>query len=53
MEQYRLQNSYEVVDPLKIDELIAKLETEILDFKTNVDVALSESNALTMIEIPD
>ena len=53
MEQYRLQNSYEVIDPLKIDELIAKLETEILDFKTNVDVALSESNALTMIEIPD
>lgn len=53
MNQYREQNAYTVIDPLKIDDLIAKLEMEILEFKTNVDVALSESNALTTIEIPD
>lgn len=51
MEQYRAQNAWEVVDPLKIDEQIKELENEILEFETNVDVALSQSNALTTITI--
>lgn len=51
MEQYRNQNAWEVIDPLKLDEKIAALEDEILEFETNVDVALSQSNALTTITI--
>ena len=51
MEQYRSQNGWDIIDPLKIDDLIAKLEEEILNFETNVDVALSQSNALTYITI--
>ena len=50
-EQYRSQNGWDIIDPLKIDDLIAKLEEEILNFETNVDVALSQSNALTYITI--
>lgn len=51
MEHYRNQNSWKVVDPLGIDELIEQLEDEIVEFETNVDVALSESNALTIISV--
>lgn len=51
MDQYRNQNAWEVIDPLKLDERITALEEEILEFETNVDVALSQSNALTTITI--
>jgi hypothetical protein len=40
----------EVFDPLKISQLIESLEDEITGFESNVDFALSESNALTQIE---
>lgn len=43
----------EVVDPCKISEKIKELEEEIEDFENNVDFALSESNALTQIEVGD
>ena len=39
----------EVFDPLGLDKVIKELETEIEDFKANVDYVLSESNALTVI----
>lgn len=39
----------EIFDPLGIDKVIDALETEIEDFRANVDFVLSESNALTKI----
>lgn len=51
MEQYRNNNCWENVDPLNLKEKIDVLEQRIFDFETNVDVALSVSNATTFIEI--
>lgn len=51
MEEYRKQNSWVVVDPLNLKAKIDTLEEEITDFETNVDVALSISNATTFISI--
>ncbi|MCK9576247.1 MAG: hypothetical protein WC979_02265 [Candidatus Pacearchaeota archaeon] len=44
-------NGYEYVDPLNIDDKIAILETELQDFLGEVDAVLSESNAITSIEV--
>uniref|UniRef100_A0AAU8GFW3 Tail fiber protein n=2 Tax=unclassified Seunavirus TaxID=2494210 RepID=A0AAU8GFW3_9CAUD len=41
----------DIADPLHITKQIRDLETEIEDFKSNVDFALSESNAKTEIAI--
>jgi hypothetical protein len=41
----------EIFDPLNIDNIIKELETTIEDFSANVDYVLSESNALTSIEV--
>lgn len=43
--------TYELVDPLKIEEVLRKMEEEITAFEVNVDAALSVSNAITEIEI--
>ena len=48
---YRESNSWELVDPLGLKEVIDKLEEEIITFENEVDVVLSESNATTFIEI--
>ena len=45
------QNKHELVDPIGILNKIECLEKEIYDFKTNVDEALSVSNATTTIDI--
>lgn len=45
------QNSYELVDPLKVLEKIEDLEKKVSDFMAEVDSALSTSNALTEITI--
>ncbi|WP_297419640.1 hypothetical protein [Clostridium sp.] len=52
-EAYRNQNSFEVVNPLKLQEKIEVLRKEIEDFETEVDVILTESNVITKIEIED
>ena len=44
-------NECKLVDPLKVEGVIDDLEEKIEDFLANVDVALSESNARTMIEV--
>lgn len=44
-------NSYELLDPLKILDKIEELEKKIHNFTTEVDAALSVSNALTEITI--
>lgn len=44
-------NEVKMVDPLKVDEKIKALGTEIEEFLKDVDFALSESNARTEIEV--
>lgn len=41
----------EIFDPLNINKLIKELENECINFVSNIDYALSESNALTHITI--
>jgi hypothetical protein len=45
------QHTMELVDPLKVADLIAALESQFFGFITEVDSALSVSNAVTEIEI--
>ena len=40
-------------DPLSLETMIKQLESEIEEFESNVDYALSESNSQTFIEIAD
>lgn len=49
--EFIANNSYELLDPLKINEKIEALEKNISDFMSEVDAALSTSNALTEITI--
>lgn len=51
IESYKTSNGYTLVDPLDAEKIINKLEEEIEDFESNVDLALSVSNATTFIEI--
>ena len=52
-EFYRKQNGYTLLDPLKLKDKIDILEKEIQDFNSEVDCVLSESNAITMVEIQE
>ena len=45
------RNEAKLEDPLNLETLIETLSEEILAFTSNVDYVLSESNALTQIEI--
>lgn len=45
------RNEAKLEDPLNLDNLIESLSQEILEFTSNVDYVLSESNALTQIEV--
>lgn len=51
MQAYIDANSYELVDPLGIQNILAKMEADIASFTVNVDAALSVSNAITKIEV--
>ena len=44
-------NTYEMVDPNGIVELIRSMKEDINSFETEVDAALSTSNALTVVEV--
>jgi len=48
---YLESHLYSIVDPLKIEEKIAELSKEINEFEAEVDSILSETNAVTLIEI--
>lgn len=50
-EAYIVQNTIELVDPVKISETIENLSNEITEFVSKVDAKLSVSNAITEIEI--
>lgn len=47
---YIKNNTYDLIDPLKVNDIIEKMADEINEFNTEVDAALSVSNALTVIE---
>lgn len=47
---YIENNTYDLLDPLKVASIIETLDAEINEFETEVDAALSVSNALTVIE---
>lgn len=48
---YHEMNDAKIFDPLKVEDKIEKLEEEIYIFELEVDTLLSESNAITMIEL--
>ena len=50
-ELYLENNTFMIVDPLDADRRIEELEKSITDFETEVDAILSESNAITQIEL--
>lgn len=47
---YIKNNTYDLIDPLKVNDIIEKMADEINEFNTEIDAALSVSNALTVIE---
>ncbi|HHU55747.1 MAG TPA: hypothetical protein GXZ48_03535 [Acholeplasmataceae bacterium] len=49
--QFILNNTFELIDPIKIKEKIDALEQEIADFEAEIDSALSVSNSITNLEI--
>ena len=49
--KYVKENSYTILDPLKLEEKIIELEKEITEFEINVDAALSVSNAVTSVKV--
>ncbi len=49
--QFILNNTFELIDPIKAKEKIDALEKEYSDFEAEIDAALSTSNALTTVVI--
>lgn len=49
--QFVLNNTFELIDPIRIKEKIEAFEKEIADFTSDIDAALSVSNATTSITI--
>lgn len=49
--QYIKDNTYDIIDPIGVKDVIEKLDNEISDFITEVDAALSVSNALAVLDI--
>ena len=48
---YIENNAYDLVDPLNVTKLISDIIDEVNEFNTEIDAALSVSNALTVITI--
>jgi len=49
--QFITNNTFELVDPIKVKEKIDALEKEIVEFESEIDATLSVSNAVTEINI--
>lgn len=47
---YITNNTYDLIDPLDVTKVMEALMDEITEFETEVDAALSVSNAVTVIE---
>lgn len=52
-QSYREKNGWDLVDPLNLRALIEKREQEIMEFELEIDTALTVSNAITKITIPE
>lgn len=52
-DSYRNENGFEIINPLKLQEKIEMLKLEIENFEAECDSCLSESNAITKVEIPE
>lgn len=50
---FEKQNGWELIDPLNINNEIKRLEEEIFAFTSEIDCALTTSNAITMVEIEE
>jgi uncharacterized protein (DUF302 family) len=50
-ESYKSLNEMIMIDPCNLSSVIAEMEKYVNDFSTEVDYALSESNAITLIEV--
>lgn len=50
IKKFKEQNSWELVDPVRLADKIRDLETEITQFEESVDAAIQISNATTVIE---
>jgi hypothetical protein len=48
---YNDGNKYVLIDPAKIQTYIAKLTNDIQEFESQVDYTLSESNAVTFLDV--
>ncbi len=48
---YLENNEFHLADPLSVEKVIEAMEKEISTFESEVDAVLSESNAVTLIEI--
>lgn len=48
---YIKNNTYDLIDPLNVTKLIEQMSAEVDEFNTEIDAALSVSNAITVIEI--
>lgn len=51
IDTYKKSNKYSMIDPLNILTMINDLEKEIYDFEIEIDSVLSETNAITLIEV--
>ncbi len=49
--QFIINNTFELIDPIKVREKIEALEKEIFEFESEIDSALSVSNAITELKI--
>lgn len=49
---YLQSNRAEVLDPLKLESTIERIDESIMNFEQEVDLVLSESNATTKIVVP-
>lgn len=50
-EEYISANSYDLIDPIKVKETMGELDALISGFESEVDAALSVSNAITEITV--
>lgn len=51
MDAYITDNTWELVDPNNVGEWLKEMENEIVEFTSNIDFKLSESNATTVIDV--
>jgi hypothetical protein len=51
MDQYIVDNTWELVDPNDMADYLKKMEDELTEFTSNIDFKLSESNATTVIDV--